>query len=316
MLGEEVIVNGICIPNLSCYHNLISYIMMRNNNDLRYLGGHWPWRFNIDSNYAIRSHKVISHTIIKSMYNIDLIYNQFTTNEPQEIWCAIQQLLNETSLLIVGTDSLPYMKFDPNNNHSIIISRINAGEVYCIDTIPVFTGLISADDVLSSITRLERPWYAYLKFPEVKEQISDEKIFQAFIEEVGSMKSYYCEEYPIALSTTKDILTLVETAKVTEDIHILQNLCRGKWGWHIKRNVGMFLSYLTMDYVEKIYRGKLDEIRQLTLMISDIWSIAYKQMFMASISNPNRISSVLEKSLTHLNRIVRYEIKLINILLN
>lgn len=314
---NELSVNGYSFPNIDCYHNLLSYSLVSNGYNLGYLGVKWPWCFYINNEGYIQSLKSISHSIIKDVFNIELMYGRFKTNAPISIKKEIENLLTKNSNLIVGVNELPYFKSIRNEKHSIIITYIDDIMAQCIDTIPVFVGRMDTDTLLAGISQVENPWYAFLSYPSDRTIISDRRVFQFFIENINTVIQQYKERDNCMFHTAKHIYERVYKMRMSPDTQtqLLKNMCNGKWGWHIKRNAGLFSAYLGMDYVKKQYGKKIQQIYKLIESISDIWSIMYRQLFMASISSPWRREQLIDKVLIQFLNIMELEEKLIGILL-
>lgn len=314
-------VNGVFVPNVDCYRNLLVYLLADNGYEVAYMGTKWPWTFLKTEKGCVSSHKSVSHVIIKQKYDAKVIYRKFGINENDEILRIINQILSSGNKLIVGIDqkSLDYIKYSGDEDHSIIVSKINNRKAECIDTIPAFVGTIELTDLVEGIKNVKDAWYAYIVFPSKKKKLCDEVIFKQFIYDISVVKQLYekLDNDNFCFSTTiADMVKKISLAPQQLQIDRLSALCKGKWGWHIERNAGLFSMYMDTDYVRNHYGfSNCTTIHNLIEELSDTWSIAYKQLYMASISSTQKIMGQLTKCEGNFKKIIELEKMLINSIL-
>lgn len=314
-------VNGVFVPNVDCYRNLLVYLLADNGYEIAYLGAKWPWLFSKTEKGCVSSHKSVSHVIIKQKFDAEVVYRKFGITEDAEILRTINQILSSGNKLIVSIDpqNLAYIKYPEDEDHSIVVSKINDRKAECVDTIPAFAGTIDLTDLVEGIKNVNDAWYAYIVFPSEKENLCDEVIFRQFVNDISVVKQQYEKLYndDICFSTTfADMIEKISLAPQPLQIDQLSALCKGKWGWHIDRNAGLFSMYMNTDYVSNHYGfSNCTAINDLIEELSDTWSIAYKQLYMASISSTQRIMRQLIKCEDNFEKIIKLEKMLINAIL-
>lgn len=307
---NEIQINGYRFPNIDCYHNLLLYSLVSNKYNIALMGAHWPWQFVIDSNGHISSRKMISHKIIKEVYNVSLMRGQLSTNSSTTMLAELRQLLTNTSPILLGVGQLPHTRLLHDESHSIILKEINENTAMCLDTIPVFIGNLDTQVLLHSIGSIKEPWYAYLRFPPDVVSIDEESVFHDFLTEVRSLAQSNRNTYPQDACTTKHILS-----RISDNRQCINEICTGKWGWHIERNAGLLSLYLETDFVSHHYGTSVVKIQQLIDANTKLWGTAYKQLYMATIVKESRFYESLERAIDSFRKIIDMEMQIIEHLL-